>query len=382
MKFRPVARRVSHPRAREGHAAALGFGLRGLLILSLAVSASGCASTTKWRLPTFGVAKDTDETAAEESAVAASDTGDAAPIEDAPAFRPDPTKAGGALAAASESATGHSGETLKMIHDELAASDPLEREQLLSDWKKLDDETLRDVIRIRRMVRSYRDPSPAVVAATDVDPAEDSTVALTTYGAPEADRTDTSPFARNTDGSTGTPSVWPAAGTEVAAADRASRPSAFADDMSAKAADAAGFSATQVITQPLKTGREFFGQLTGTDVGADAEEPFYEVPRSWEGQLESLVARAETRVADAKADLDRVRSGVVTVSANDGPVADQDALADAYERAQAELRLLYVLSGNQSRAVRAIPDLPCECNLCEPDQSFWCKGCRLENVPY
>ena len=27
-------------------------------------------------------------------------------------------------------------------------------------------------------------------------------------------------------------------------------------------------------------------------------------------------------------------------------------------------------------------DLPCECNFCEPDQSFWCKGCRLENVPY
>ena len=40
------------------------------------------------------------------------------------------------------------------------------------------------------------------------------------------------------------------------------------------------------------------------------------------------------------------------------------------------------LDSDYRRERDSVFDLPCECNLCEPEQSFWCKGCRLENVPY
>ena len=30
----------------------------------------------------------------------------------------------------------------------------------------------------------------------------------------------------------------------------------------------------------------------------------------------------------------------------------------------------------------SIPSRDCECNLCEPDMNFKCKGCLLENLPY
>lgn len=326
--------------------------VRPLLLLSV-VLACGCASGPKWRPPGFAKLFGRGE----PEAVAEVDAEDG----DGP-FKADPATESGAVADAAEM-PGHTGETLALIQSELAASDPLEREQLLEDWKYLDDATVRDVIRIRRMVRGYKEPA-AVAAAETAEPPPPAVAPVAFLDEPRAES--------NADN-------FPAeAGVVTAAAapreERNAFAIGFADAVARPAGNAepaeSGFSAAAAIRRPLETGRNLFGQLTGGDAADDggAAETGRVVrgAGSWGDQLDALVAKAETRVTDAKAALDRAGSGgVVTVAAADTSGVDEASLRDAYERAQAELRLLYVIAGNQSRAVRAIPDLPPE------EQEFW-----------
>ncbi len=62
---------------------------------------------------------------------------------------------------AASKVTSHDAETLKLIEEELKDLPPAERERLYAEWKPLDSGLVKQLIRIRRMVRQTTQQSPA-----------------------------------------------------------------------------------------------------------------------------------------------------------------------------------------------------------------------------
>src|SRR5690606_22857413 len=92
----------------------------------------------------------------------------------------------------------------------------------------------------------------------------------------------------------------------------------------------------------------------GTSVQPPASVSTADSSGAWIGQLRQLISAAESRAEQA-------RGAFLNQSATPG----DDTIRKQYVESQVHLRLLYLMAGEQARAMQAIPGLEAA------DQEFW-----------
>jgi chemotaxis protein histidine kinase CheA len=259
-----------------------------------------------------------DAPASEPSATVAEATPEAAKPEGAKpeASKPDSPTAG----------SSHDAATLALIEDELKHVSDEEREKLFNEWKSLDGAMVRQVIRIRQMVRELESASPAV----------------------RAEKPSATPAALP-----GSANPWE--GPAKAIPDDTLLAQSEIQTVQHTAPAGRGSTATfgHSMTRPMPVLETLAG---GGKPGVSANGPPPAPPASpagsdlWSLQIRQLLAAAELRAEQATA----------------GMASDADPAARRhYVESQVHLRLLYLMAGEQARAMQAIPGL-------EPaDQEFW-----------
>ncbi|MBA3315653.1 MAG: hypothetical protein M3552_04430 [Planctomycetota bacterium] len=351
----------------------------------LVVAASGCAQTGASRNPLAWFKKpspqqtadaepaplkppkdkvaDQEKEAAGKAKVASNDPPakpDGAPVDSA-----DKKVEGAppAVAAASNPAepkrsagTSHDAETLALIDEELKHASNEERDKLFAEWKSLDGAMVRQVIRIRKMVRELEAASPA------------SSTAVATAPAPLLGST--APWGGNSaPANADTSRVLPLGSTEAAASSAppiensellavASSPVqqiGHSVPVSASVAGnvaAGGHSATRPIPvlEALAGGSP--ASVNGQPASAIAASP---ENAKWVSQVQNLVAAAEARAEQAS----------TSFLGNSPNSPADDATRRRYVESQVHLRLVYLMAGEQARAMQAIPGLEAA------DQEFW-----------
>jgi len=360
----------------------LGTTCRWLAALWVA-SACGCAQTAASRSPfawlkkpdPAAIAKAEDapikppKTTADEDktgkdsgtakvASADSEEKSAAPTDTASADKPAPSETKTATAKPADESkppagTSHDAETLALIDDELQHATPEEREKLYAEWKSLDGAMVRQVIRIRRLVRekleagSPRSGTALAAASGNVN------------GSAEPD-------AGTSEQNTGTSRVLPLgdhAGSTVNGP--AGETLALADGQVQQAgltAAPAGTAASSISTVGHATTRpitviDTLAGGTATESSPPPAPPAEPADAdNWRSQVRSLIASAEMRA-------DQASSVFLQGTANGAPA--DDATRRRYVESQVHLRLLYLMAGEQARAMQAIPGLEAS------EQEFW-----------
>lgn len=255
----------------------------------------------------------------------------------------------------------HDAQTLALIEDELRHASPADRAKLYEEFKSLDGEMVRQLIRINRMVRDL-ETSRAATAALPPSQAQASANPFAPAGAALAS-VGTEPGSRvlNLGGTAAASALIPSAGGPLAQASPTIQPAGHSvpsANLPVRTA-AVGHSTTRPIPvldsvaggagvaangPPAAPAAEGTASVTGP-----ADDP-------WSAQLRQLVAVAESRAEQARgAFLDRTAGGQPPT----------EPVRKAYVESQVHLRLLYLMAGEQARAMQAIPGLDAA------DQEFW-----------
>lgn len=249
--------------------------------------------------------------------------------------------------------TSHDAETLKLIEEELAQASSEERDKLFAEWKSLDGAMVRQVIRIRRMVRELEGSSPSSTAA--VGPSKPGALP----GTADPWNSDTAPSPASDDESR-TLALGP---VESVGSVEGEGPTPAQSSLIQPAGHTAGpqvgpSAATSARPIPVL---ETIAGSSAPEVNANGRPAVSPVASpggasNWSDQVRQLIASAETRAEQARtAFLDRAATGSQT----------DDSTRRLYVESQVQLRLLYLMAGDQARAMQAIPEL-------EPaDQEFW-----------
>lgn len=316
--------------------------------------------------PASATAKAEPEKTPEKKPVEKTETAaTSAPTEKPPAAKPEdkPVVAEAAAEGTAKEPDGtvHDAETLALIEEEIRQAPPSERSKLYDEFKSLDGEMVRQLVRINRMVR-------------DLESSKAATAVATAAGAPAAPLGETARGDLGGHPPSGTETgsrVLPLGGNAVASipsgaipidgAESVIQPAGHSVAMAPPATRAAaiGHSTTRPV-QVLDALSGGIGVAANGPPAAPTAEPV-QTPSSpsqdaWTSQLRQLIAVAEGRAEQARIGfLDRVP---------DGP-APTDAARKAYVESQVQLRLLYLMAGEQARAVQAIPGLDAA------DQEFW-----------
>lgn len=254
----------------------------------------------------------------------------------------------------------HDAETLALIEDELRQTSPADRAKLYDEFKSLDKEMVRQLIRINRMVRDLETSRaataalPAAQALAPANPFVPSGAPLASVEAQPTSRvlnlggtaaaTTSIPAAEGTLLAQAVPEIVPAGHTgpsanapirRAAVGHSTTRPVPVLDSV------AGGVAANGPPGAPPAE-----GTMSAAAPANDA----------WSVQLRQLIAVAESRAEQARASyLDRTPSA---------PAAAEPA-RKAYVESHVHLRLLYLMAGEQARAMQAIPGLDAA------DQEFW-----------
>jgi hypothetical protein len=348
--------------------------IRPLLALVLAATLCGCAQTGRSPNPLawlrkpgtdaktastprpFKPPKDVSAAkAAETSKIAEASASKSAP-ENLPTIAAAPPRTG-------EASISHDAETLALIEEELRHASPAEKEKLFTEWKSLDAAMVRQVIRIRKMVRGLDAESPGGATATAALPGTTSPwQAGENATVDPASQVRILPLGAN-------PAPVPAGGAQLGQTLPMIQPGGH----NAPLANA-GTQATVAYghsTSPVPVIESLAG-ITPAGVSANGlppAAPIVPTPAAglapavstgaidqWNSQVRQLIASAEARAEQARATfLDR---------APNAPPADE-ASRRFYVESQVQLRLLYMMAGEQARALQAIPGLEAA------DQEFW-----------
>lgn len=252
--------------------------------------------------------------------------------------------------------TTHDADTLALIDEELQHATADEREKLFAEWKSLDGAMVRQVIRIRKMVREkmVRELEAAgPKSGTAIASTQSATAGPTSAGAGANGTTSEAsrvlPLGANASASVETPKseTLAMADTRVEPAGMASSPS----DLATGTISTVGHSATRPVT--------VIDTLTGA---ANASAPPSAPPAEpaagdrWQSQVRGLIASAEMRA-------DQASAAFLQGTASGSP--PDDATRRHYVESQVHLRLLYLMAGEQARAMQAIPGLEAS------EQEFW-----------
>ncbi|QDT63382.1 hypothetical protein V22_06030 [Calycomorphotria hydatis] len=317
---------------------------------------------------------DTDEKSETNPAAKAEKAVDKTELADSSPFKPSLIETA-SHEEISTAAGQHDRATLQLMEEELSTVDISERKRLFEEWKQLDSETVQQVIRIRRMVRQLNDPKPEQQASTS----SSSGIITPKYETPSF----ASPAIEQA-GATKTASLDTTGPGGIPFADPSVRPVAAVEQSTTQ--DAAGTGRTSfghtITSGPIEFGRRLFGR--GSEQPAPQSNPNVQQtaaipnemsdakmavmpaidlnasgtagPFGWDTQLEQLIATTETKTLELR---DQLQSeGAATAE-------QTEALRQEYLQAQVQLRMLYLMSGNQARAVQAIPDA-------DPNQqAFW-----------
>jgi len=358
--------------------------VRTLLALAALGVICGCAQTGRLGNPLAVFRKPAEEKKAEEEAApfkpapetAKADTEKAAEKETAektetasthpPAGKPEekpaavaqtepekPKEAGGVV---------HDAETLALIEEEIRQAPPEERAKLYEEFKSLDSEMVRQLTRINRMVRDLETSKAAgaAIAAAGVAPASPPEPDLSVQGS-----------SHSPPGATGGSRVLPLGGTAVASVPAETVPIEGAEPSILPAGHSVPMAPP--VTRTAAVGHSTTRPVPvldvlsgGNDVAANgppaapaaeiADSAAVQTSDGWSAQLRQLIALAEARAEQA-------RTGFLDRAPNGPPPAD--AARKAYVESQVHLRLLYLMAGEQARAMQAIPGLDAA------DQEFW-----------
>ena len=279
-------------------------------------------------------------------------TAEATPAEDSPAKVGETPKN-------NDGTVVHDAKTLALIDEELKLATPEERDKLFAEWKSLDAAMVQQVIRIRRMVRELESSSPASVATTPSTPtlpgttspwgvnanaasgpasAESKTDATAAIAVVEDDRVDTAQ-----------PTIEPASHNETGPTPGGQSTAAYGQSSLVAGTELAQLQAES--GGPAANARPA-GSPAGPPVPASAGDD------SWNDQLRQMIAVAEARAEAARSNLPPPAPDADDRSAD-------DPARRHYAESQVQLRLLYLMAGDQARAMQAIPDLD------PADQQFW-----------
>lgn len=268
---------------------------------------------------------------------------DAKPPE---AKAPEKTEPKDALAGSS-----HDAETLKLIEEELASLSAEERDKLFAEWKSLDGAMVRQVIRIRGMVRELEGASPAgkSIAGTS----KPGTLPGT------ADPWNSEPHLPVPSGdSSRTLALGPSEATNIVEGEPIAQASSSLIQPVGHTANSVPATSGATSTQPVSVLEAIAGTAAGANANGKAttgQAVSGNVGDNWSDQVRQLIASAESRAEQAK-------ESFVTQKTQ-GPA--DDSARQHYVQSQVHLRLLYLMAGEQARAMQAIPEL-------EPaDQEFW-----------
>ncbi|MGC1276202.1 MAG: hypothetical protein WBC44_21065 [Planctomycetaceae bacterium] len=303
------------------------------------------------KTPDAEKAKDDDQTA-----VAKTDSKpkEAKPPEAEPATKPASADAAGTIV--------HDAATLALIDAELKLATPEEKDKLFAEWKSLDSAMVQQVIRIRRMVRELGSSSPSSVAATTPTPA---TLPGTTspWGVNANSASPPSTAGDDPAVATASPPSSPASeGIQVAQgelptiepAGHSTPRSTLGVESTAAYGRATLLAAADGATAGDPTGARANGLPSAPAAPASAATPSAVDP--WSNQVQQMIAAAEARA-------EKSSTGFLNADPQ-GPPVDETTRRH-YIESQVQLRLLYVMAGDQARAIQAIPGL-------EPaDQQFW-----------
>lgn len=247
--------------------------------------------------------------------------------------------------------TVHDAKTLALIDEELKLAAPEERDRLFAEWKSIDSAMVQQVIRIRRMVRELDAASPATVAST-------ATLAGTT--SPWGVNANAATPPATADGEEATTALLAIGAQDVLPAGHSQTASARSGEATAaygQSDPAAGIAVAQL---PIESSNGTLGGTTATNSPPSTASPASSAPVAasddWDRQLQQLIAVAEANAEKARSELPQP-----------GPEGRPpgDPAQQRYVEAQVHLRLLYLMAGDQGRAMQAIPDLDAA------DQQFW-----------
>ncbi len=356
--------------------------VRPLLAATVLAVLCGCAQTGRmsnplamWKKPVpaksaeaepFKPAKEKKEEPT-EAAVAKAEPPAAKP-EAKPAAKPEEKPTPALVAAESKPAgsatsppagTVHDAATLALIESELAQATPQDRAKLYEEFKSLDGEMVRQLIRINRMVRDL-DTARTASAVTPTAGASVVSAAMAADGrvlAPPA--TDLGSRTLSLGGNAAASPITPVGGEVLAEAPPEIRPAGHSVPMASspvRTAAAIGHSTTRPVPVLDAIAGTPGVAANGLPAAPPAEGVDGYASDAWSNQLRQLITVAETRA-------DAARGGFLDIGPN-GPPAGE-ASRRAYVESQVHLRLLYLMAGEQARAMQAIPGLDAA------DQEFW-----------
>lgn len=286
--------------------------------------------------------KDDDQTAV---AKADSKPKETKPPETAPATKTAGADASGAVV--------HDAATLALIDAELKLATPEEKDKLFTEWKSLDSAMVQQVIRIRQMVRELGSSSPSSVAATTPTlPGTTSPWGVNANTASPPSTAGDDPAASPAPSATSMDS----GGVQVAQAELPMiEPAGHNSSQSAPGAEStAAYGRATLLADagPAEVATDI--RANGTQAAPTGAAPA--ASDSWSSQVQQMIVAAEAHAE---------KSSKTFLNADpQGPPVDATARRH-YIESQVQLRLLYVMAGDQARAIQAIPGL-------EPaDQQFW-----------
>ncbi|QDT38557.1 hypothetical protein [Stratiformator vulcanicus] len=345
------------------------------VLMSLALS--GCASS-RFGTP-FAGRDERPKSLAAEASPDDSDSAEASAEPDAieltgadSPFKPE--KSGGATAAQEIADLATDGDFSELVKSELDQASDAERQQLITEWKKLDEPAVRQLIRIRRMVRQMQDSESTGIADGSFPATPTAGDHIQLAGGEFPGRIDD---GFSTAGQfRSDPLVTPAVVEEP----KAERDGiAFADPQVRPAGNRQpenqGFGHSIIAGGPIGFTNRLLGRGSSAEkspspapapLPVDAAEmpPIELSPASgssrsdWDNEIDQLIALAEERAETARTRYLEAESGLQETG-------DPSAIKAEYVKAQVDLRMLYMMAGNQSRAVLAVPGIE------SSEQEFW-----------
>ena len=261
--------------------------------------------------------------------------------------------------------TAHDAQTLALIDEELRSAAPTERDALYEEWKSLDSGMVRQVIRIRRMVREKElfasDATPVDASQPAARPSPAATPPLGGTNPWSGPPTTPAAAATRTLALGGIEPIDPAATSQVITVGHSVGPGDVGrmDGVRTASVQPADFA-------PLggaSPGIQLLGNVTPV-AGVQANglpATLTPVPTrsasetAWDAELRQMFAAAEARAELARA----------AFAAQPAGTPQDEAVRRRYVETQVHLRMLLLMAGDNARAMQAIP------NLDPPEQEFW-----------